>query len=148
MSRQRAQQQWVFKVNFKRDHVLIKGGFDNLWLVTNTLSKITIIFRGIFRQLVKVTSHTTANLPQVPMLGQVGKYSEIINNGLRKYNLCAETFILCAEIFIMCAETFSTPEDIFFSPQKKIKCPNIFSPLPRFTFGSPFFLKSALKTYC
>ena len=82
------------------------------------------------------------------MLGQVGKYSEIINNGLRKYNLCVETFILCAEIFIMCVETFSTPENIFFSPKKKIKCPNIFSPLPRFTFGSPFNLKSAPKTYC
>ena len=39
---------------------------DNLWLVTNTLSKITIIFQGIFKQLVKVTSHTTENLPQIP----------------------------------------------------------------------------------
>ena len=68
------------------------------------------------------------------MLGQVGKYSEIINNGQWKY--------------ILCVETFSTPENIFFSPQKKIKCPNIFSPLPRFTFGSPFFLKSAPKTFC
>ena len=39
---------------------------DNLWLVTNTLSKITIIFQGIFKQMVKVTSHTTVNLPQIP----------------------------------------------------------------------------------
>ena len=82
-----------------------------------------------------------------PMLGQVGKYSEIINNSQRKYILCAETFILCAEISILCAETFSTPENIFFSPPKKIKCPNIFSPLPRFTFGSPFILKSARKHF-
>ena len=74
------------------------------------------------------------------MLGQVGKYSEIINNSQRKY-------ILCAEISILCAETFSTPENIFFSPPKKIKCPNIFSPLPRFTFGSPFILKSARKHF-
>ena len=43
-----------------------KKGVDNFWLVTNTLSKITIIFQGIFRKLVKVTSHTTANLPQTP----------------------------------------------------------------------------------
>ena len=53
------------------------------------------------------------------MLGQVGKYSEIINNGQRKYILCAEIFFLCAETFFLCAETFSTPENIFFSPQKK-----------------------------
>ena len=82
-----------------------------------------------------------------PMLGQVGKYSEIINNGLRKYILCVETFILCAEIFILCVETFSTPKNIFFSPQKKIKCPNIFSPLPRFTFGSQFFLSQPQKHF-
>ena len=66
MSRRCAQQQRVFKVNFKCDHMLIKRGVDNLWLVTNTLSKITIIFQGIFRKLVKVTSQTTANLPQIP----------------------------------------------------------------------------------
>ena len=61
------------------------------------------------------------------MLGQVEKYSEIINNGRNIY--------------------FQPPK-ISFSVPKIINCPNIFSPLPRSTFGSPFILKSAPKTFC
>ena len=81
------------------------------------------------------------------MLGQVGKYSEIINNGQWKYILCVETFILCAEIFILCAETFSTPENIFFSPQKKISARIYSLHCPDLLLAPHFFLSQPRKHF-
>ena len=64
------------------------------------------------------------------MLGQVGKYSELVN-------MCQQKYILCVEIFSTSPEICFCSENIFICPRKYILCAEIFSTPRIFVFLLP-----------